>query len=296
MRKFVVSTLRFINYLFKSLLFVLYSIIEHKRFGNYHFPYREDFKGHSVFIFANGPSLNEEIDDLKRKGLDLSESLVVNFFANTDLFEQIKPKYYCLADPAFFVEPQKRSERINLLLNTINSKVSWPMTVFVWKLGEQNMKKEFSNKSITIEPLSILRYEGFPKLRNILYKKGWAVPLYVNVTIMAIYALLNLGFDTIKLYGVDHSFLRDLCVNDDNQLCINDHHFYGTQLFVIPPRTNGAQWKMKDFVYDKYLTFLEHEHMREYADYLGAQIINCTKDSWIDAYTRLSQLKKQDKP
>ena len=50
---------------------------------------------------------------------------------------------------------------------------------------------------------------------------------------------------------------------------------------------------MKDFVYDKYLTFVEHEVMRGYADYLGAQIINCTKDSWIDAYVRKAQLEKQ---
>lgn len=103
---------------------------------------------------------------------------------------------------------------------------------------------------------------------------------------MAIYALLNLGYKKINLYGVDHSFLKDLCVNNNNQLCIIENHFYGNKFRIFPPRPDGRIWHMKDFVYDKYLTFKEHEIMADYAKYLDAEIINCTKSSWIDAYKR----------
>ena len=72
-----------------------------------------------------------------------------------------------------------------------------------------------------------------------------------------------------------------------------DKHFYGIEKYELGAKMNGKLWTMKDFVYDKYLTFVEHEVMRGYADYLGAKIINCTKDSWIDAYVRKAQLDKQ---
>ena len=50
---------------------------------------------------------------------------------------------------------------------------------------------------------------------------------------------------------------------------------------------------MKDWMLDKYLTFLEHERMQGYAEYLGAKIVNCTRNSLIDAYPRLVKIEKQ---
>lgn len=266
-------------------------IQEKRRFGNFYFPYRPLYKGEEVTIFANGPSLKIELEKLLEENESLSNSLVVNTFVDSDLFCMIQPKYYCIADPEFNRE-DLLTDRAKELYIHLNEKVSWPITLFVWKEAEAFISKYLTNPNITIQGLSILRYEGFEKNRYNYYKKGLAVPSYVNVTIMALYGLLNLGYSTIYLYGVDHSFLAGLCVNDDNRLCIIDKHFYGVEKYEFEPKEDGSLWTMKDFVYDKYLTFLEHEIMRGYADYLGAQIINCTKDSWIDAYVRKAQIDK----
>lgn len=269
----------------------LYLFIKERRKYNYFFPYRPLHKGETVNILANGPSLNVELEGLMKENSSLDNSLVVNFFVFSDLFFKIRPKYYCLADPLFFTE-NRYTENVLKLFAGLN-KVSWQMELFVWIQGVDIIKKYINNDNIKIVGVSILRFKGFESKRYSSYKKGIAVPSYVNVTIMGLYVLLNLGYDTINLYGVDHSFLAGLCVNDDNRLCINDHHFYGSEKREFAPKMDGSLWTMKDFVYDKYLTFVEHEIMRGYADYLGAKIINCTKDSWIDAYVRKAQIDKQ---
>lgn len=279
----------FVIGLYKTLEFVVEYFREKRKYGNYYFPYQPLHKGESVYILANGPSLNNEITELINVNAPLNKSLVVNFFVETSFFTQIKPMYYCLADPGFN-RRELLNERSHNVYKLLNEKVSWPMTLFVWKEAEQMVSKLISNPNIKVVSLSILLFRGFESKRYEYYKKGKSVPSYVNVTIMALYALLNMGYSTIYLYGVDHSFLAGLCVNDDNRLCIVEKHFYGTEKTEFPPKQDGSLWKMKDFVYNKYLTFVEHEVMRGYADYLGAQIINCTKDSWIDAYIRKSQL------
>lgn len=274
----------FISGLWGSLKFLILYIRELNICGKYYYPYKTEYNDKSVSILANGPSLKIELEDiLNEKFTD--DMLAVNYFANTEYLEKIKPKYYCLADPEFY-ENKPLNININKMIRNLNERVTWPMTLFVWKKGSLMLKSKLSNNNIQLVGLSTLCYTGFPKFRNLFYKKGFAVPSYVNVTIMAMYAMLNIGYKKINLFGVDHSFLKNLCVNDQNQLCINDSHFYGNNYCVFPPRPDGRVWHMKDYVYDKYLTFKEHELMENYARYLGAKIINCTKSSWIDAYQR----------
>ena len=284
--------LDFFGDLYKSLRFSFHQLQEKKRFGDYYFPYRYLHRDETAIILANGPSLNTELEGLMKENSSLENSLVVNYFVESELFVQIKPKYYCLADPVFNIK-ECLTDRTKNTYKELNRLVSWPMTIFIWKGAEKMVSEFIDNSLIKIVGLSILRFEGFESKRYEYFKNGIAVPSYVNVTIMALYALLNLGYSTIYLYGVDHTFLTGVCVNERNRLCVIDKHFYGTKTFELPPRSNGILWHVKDFVYDKYLTFLEHEVMRGYADYLGAQIINCTKDSWIDAYVRKAQLDKQ---
>ena len=274
----------FFSGLWGSLKFFVLYIRELNICGKYYFPYKTKYNNKSVSVLANGPSLKIELESiLNDKWVD--DVLAVNYFANTDYFEKIKPSYYCFADPGFY-NTERSYDEVEMMFRNINSKVKWPMTIFVWKAKLSLIQSRITNQNINLVGLSTLCYSGYTSYRNLFYKKGLAVPSYVNVSIMGIYALLNLGYSKIKLYGVDHSFLKNICVNDQNQLCINDSHFYGNNYYVFPPRPDGRIWHMTDYVYDKYLTFKEHEIMENYARYLGAKIINCTKSSWIDAYQR----------
>ncbi len=282
----------FIESIYRGCKYSYLYMQEKKKFGNFYFPYRKLHEGEEVYILANGPSLKGEILQLMESRKDLSQSVVVNFFIESELFHRIRPKYYCLADP-IFNQKSKLTERTKGVYAKLNNEVTWSMTLFVWKEAEGMLRNVINNPNIQIVGLSILMFGGFESNRYKYYKKGMAVPSYVNVTIMALYAMLNLGYSTIYLYGVDHTFLTNLVVGDDNILYVEDCHFYGTERVIADYHADGTPWRVAEYIYDKYLTFVEHEVMRGYANYLGAQIINCTKGSWIDAYVRRAQLEKQ---
>ena len=60
------------------------------------------------------------------------------------------------------------------------------------------------------------------------------MPNAQTVAIESIFAMLNMGYSTIYLYGVDHTFLEGLKVNDKNELVHVYQHFYENEPKIIP--------------------------------------------------------------
>lgn len=269
---------------------------QRKIFGKYEFPYVENNKGKRIYILATGPSLKDDLAVLlSNEEFKNSDKMCVNFFLNNDVIKSIKPCYYCLADSAFFEECSPNAKRVEAFFDRMNNVVEWDMTLFAYIADNDKMKflkNHVSNSHIQIVPITGLLFSGKECLRFASWKKGESAPSYVNVTVMAEYVALNSGFSELYLYGVEHTFFDGLGVDDDNRLFIQDKHFYGSEKRYIYTSSN-KEWHMKDWMLDKYLTFLEHERMQGYAEYLGAKIINCTKNSLIDAYLRIAQIEKQ---
>lgn len=290
-RKVVKNIERSIVSLYNYCIYLCYRILERCKYGNYYFPYCERLIDKRVYVLANGPSLNKELSDLLNNAeFLLSSKFVLNSFVETDLYFKLKPEFYCIADPGFFTDGERNSYLKSLIV-AINERTSWNISLFVPYEGLAYIQKFITNKIIKIIPISSLLYKGFDKFKYMAYKNGVAVPSFVNVTIMIEYILLNLGCKDIRLYGVDHTFTDGLAVDSDNYLCLTDKHFYGVNIRRVTDWT-GHNLTVAEYLFNKGLTFKEHENMRGYADYLGAQIINCTKRSMIDAYVRLEQLEK----
>lgn len=289
-----IKILGFFDSVYKSIRFTYHYIRRRAKYGKCEYPYKPSTENKSIRILATGPSLTKEIEDLRERGLLSSELLfVMNFFASTDLFVELKPSRYCLADPIFFNIVRIKEERFQNLFRRLNELVSWDMNLYISNVSIDVARQIFTNKKITLIPISTLHFEGFQSKRNLFYKRGIATPSFVNVLIMIEYICLNEGFKKIYLYGADHTFLNNLIVDDDNVLRVEDTHFYGSQKVFAAVHKDGTPWGVSEYIYNKYLTFVEHEVMRRYADYLGAEIINCTKCSWIDAYVRIAQLEKK---
>lgn len=253
----------------------------------------DDNKNKTMRVFVTGPSLNNEVASLIETNTDLSESIVVNFFADTELFKTIRPKYYCFVDPVFF----KDTYNCNLdekILKYINA-IDWEMSIFVPDYGYEYIKKRVSNNLVKVLWVPTIQYEGGENLRFNLYRKNLAGPSFVNVSIFALFAMLNAGYKNIELYGADHNyFLKGLCVDDNNEFYLERSHFYGEELMKIVRYTSdGNRWKVSNLMWENYVTFKVHEEMQHYAEYIGAKIVNCTKNSLIDAYTRIAQIEKQ---
>ncbi|MCI6672307.1 MAG: hypothetical protein MSG77_07200 [Prevotella sp.] len=243
-------------------------------------------KNNSLCILGNGPSLkkiSDSVEDLK----DM-DFCAVNLSINNELFYKLKPKMYVIVDMIFWQQPEK--ENIKLVWENMQ-KINWDMDVFIPFNASKEILYSFSrNSHIKVHRFSNnpwtpeLKY--FKKFQMWLYKKGLVSPNCSNVSIGAIYTSVLNGYKDIYLLGVEHSWMRDIKVNNKNEVVLIDRHYYGETEHVWVDY-EGKPIKLIDTLASQLSTFSGHLYLREFANYLGdVQIINCTKDSYIDAYKR----------
>ena len=89
---------------------------------------------------------------------------------------------------------------------------------------------------------------------------------------------------------MEHTFFDSLCVNDENELCTKELHFYsGGDESVLKPikrNDNDEIFKVADYLEAIMNMFKSHDLLAEYSKYLNSEILNCTKPSMIDSYER----------
>ncbi len=238
----------------------------------------------TMAILGNGPALAEELPRLLEgmRGGD-RDFLAVNFFAQDERFAELRPAYYVLSDPMFFRDTAER-QRVEALY--------WPMTLYVQYYNPERFdyRAALPNPNIRIVPFHTLMYRGFRRLEFWLYRHGLGSANFGTVVQVGEYIALLLGYKRIELYGVDHTLLEGLCVDDANRLCRADRHYYdGGE--PADPRPMYQKVPRRPYTMAVYLAevaelFRGHEVLRDYARSLGARIVNRTRGSMIDAYER----------
>ena len=174
-----------------------------------------------LVLLANGPSLGRELPRLLARGDHRTKDfLVVNFFAEDDRFEEIRPKYYVLSDPMFFRQSVNR-ERVEALYRRLNEKVTWEMNLYVQYYNPERFdyRRRLPNPHIRIVPFHTLLYHGFRSVEFWLFRHGLGSANFGTVIQNGEYIGLLLGYRHLSLYGVDHTLLEGLCVDASNRLC-----------------------------------------------------------------------------
>lgn len=232
-----------------------------------------------ISILANGPSLKEELESIN---FECGDFCVVNDFYKSPYWKIIKPQYCVLADPNYFKSP----ERIYSIINN----VEWNMKLFIpySALKLENFPWAEKNGFVEYIPYHYESYDGFEFLRFYIYKKGLSMPLLYNVLQPSIFNAINMGYKEIRLYGVDHSWTENIRVNEENQVCLVDRHFYDVSHCEMKPwkKTDGFNWKMYEILRDLSKSFFSYNQVKEYADKKGCRIVNYTHNSYIDAFDR----------
>ena len=78
-------------------------------------------------ILGNGPSLSVQLPALiESREWEQCDFMAVNFFALSEEFSIVKPKYYVISDPIFF-RAAGRSERVEQFYRALAERVDWPM-------------------------------------------------------------------------------------------------------------------------------------------------------------------------
>lgn len=262
--------------LFYFIEWLIRYILHFKKFSR--IPKIED----SVIVLGNGPSIKTlDMDKAIKNGYQF---LAVNFYAlfNADFLE-IRPKYYCIVDPAFYNLRQRENDENIVALELILEKVNWEMTLIIIE-GQTPI---FRNKNIKLVKLNSVLYRGnIESIRNFLYMNNLGSYIFQNVVNAAIYYLITARARQIILVGVENDWHRELFVDSKNEVYRELRHFYGNKRINITELGEIKKGELFRYFYWYYLTLLSHSAASLYARSIGVQIVNCTPDSYIDVYDK----------
>ena len=254
---------------------------------------RVEHEKNRMVVIGTGPSLTKTIE-LYEKQLHEADCVMVNFSANTPLFEQLKPAYYVMMDPGWKEKEEELKESIHACVNAIVTKTAWPMKLVLpshlrswWAVNEF---KKNTNITILFDG-GVWRALQGDKLFKALDENRVSPPTYTVLT-YCIYMSLYWGYEETYLVGADTSFLKDMYVGQkDNVLYTIDSHYYDNA--EVCPEPTAPEFKgrpygvtMEKELYELYMMFYEYQMLNEYAQWKGLRLYNASEFSMIDCLER----------
>lgn len=242
-------------------------------------------------ILGNGPCLKKDLIDNLEFILE-RDKICVNLFAFSTEYRLIKPNYYVLAAPEFWMKDtiEFHVDQRTKLAEAITGKTTWKMKVIA-PFSAQN--SEVYNKLITNKNIEFILYnstpiEGLSFFINRLFKMNMGIPRPHNVLIPSIYLAVNLGFKRIFIFGADHSWHEDIKVDESNKLTVNHQHFFESSEVRMPMyKLDGKQYFMHDIFRKLFLSFKGYFILKSYAEYRKVLILNASSKSYIEAFDKV---------
>lgn len=242
-----------------------------------------DASKEKVIIVGNGPSAGEfDYDKYSEQGYSF---MCVNYFAlDRERFFKLKPKYYCMVDPAFFTEsgtPQKDAKIFELTRSF--ETVNWEMVLVC--LSYQN--PIINNDCILIEKLNNNTYEGqMNKLSKSLFDKNAGNFGYQNVLCAGLYYFIAGNAKEIGLIGVESDWHRELFVLENNDVVRECRHFYGTDIVNITELGQIKKGELYKYFYYYYNSLFGYYKAGQYAKMKNLPVNNYCTNSYIDVFEK----------
>lgn len=236
-----------------------------------------------VVILGNGPSLKNFLSE-NISFLNGKDCVTVNKSCFSPLFSQIKPLYHVFADPLFF-----KDESTAKVFDSLNETVNWNMTLFIpfsakkqplWKAKEAVLRQ---NPSIHIAFYNMTKISGPESFVRKCIEKGWGMPAPRNVLVPSIVHCLRMEYERLYLAGADHSWVKELWVSDDNEVMIDDQHYYDTPSDKTIQKTVKLSTVLRSFS----IALDSYEVLNTYAVHKNVKIYNITPGSYIDVFERM---------
>lgn len=244
------------------------------------------------YVLGNGPSLKDDLHIVK----STDTVVVVNKFAVSPKFEELKPEYYVLADPLFFESGVFRPITVTLreeVFKNIKEKTKWNLKILVPTQADKSklIYQEFTDyDNIEVYTFNNIPIQGSDEFRFRFYEKAKAMPAAQNVLVAALYCCIFLNFKQIYVLGADHSWHEDIFINEKNQVCLVDKHFYddGTQAKTGKPwkRRDHSIYKMSEILAVLSKMFRGYDQLKIYSEKKNIKITNKSSKTYIDAFER----------
>lgn len=251
----------------------------------------------NIIIIGNGPSLTTSVNRYLKK-LQENDCMVVNQFADTDLYEIIKPRYYVLSDPVYLTPysdlfPDLRI-KVQRLVHNINNKTAWKlMIILASKARNSCFVKDLSeNNNIEFAYYNDSGPSDFKinKVRFYLWARNMLSPLGFTVLNTALSIAITLKIKNIYLIGADTSWHENFRIDQDtNELYIEDTHFYGkpSRMKLYLDQNRRFPSKVYQELRSVSVTLESYWILKAYAEYCNINVYNASEYSWIDAFKRV---------
>lgn len=243
-------------------------------------------------VLGNGPTLGPDLDLYPTELLRSMPTYVVNNFALSDLCARIQPKNYVLLDPAFWLGSDSSSHLSHRIVDALVTS-EWPidlhipreaMQTDVWKTQRSRVPQH-----IHIVPYNRTPFLGFLPVAHWVYRHGLGMPPPQNVLVATVFLALQAGYSPINLLGADHSWHEELTVQDNNEVVVTERHFYDSASAVarpvVPARSQKA-FLLHELFFAWGTAFRSYHLLRQYADSIGATVVNVSSHSYVDAFSR----------
>jgi hypothetical protein len=180
-------------------------------------------------ILANGPSLKTDIKKVIQERKN-SEIYVLNYFASTEYFLQLKPEYYILADRVYWSQGiNDEYKKENAAMYNILNKVDWKMTLVCPKRGFQFVSEQLRNNN-NIKVLKVNSANIEFKNENIslfALNHNLTTPDFINGLVMMLWHAVYKKRLDIEIYGADFSLFTEYYVDQKTNVVYSTFsHFY----------------------------------------------------------------------
>jgi hypothetical protein len=237
-------------------------------------------------ILGNGPSLNDSMEN-HYDFIIQSDVFCVNLFSTSKFYTRLKPNNYLLLDEAF---TNPNHEIANKAIEHLIKDTTWRVNIFVSNKFQKSIYFKESmakNQLLTIYYFNYVIFEGFDWLNFWIYKRNLGMPQCQNVLVASLYNCINLGYKKIYLLGADHTWHETLRLDDNNEIILQDTHFYGSKNYNVRDMVNeGVSYMAQQFL-SLHKAFKGYEVLARYAKYRGAKVVNASKRSYIDVFEKI---------
>ncbi len=244
-------------------------------------------------ILANGPSLSQMIQE-HAHFLQDKDLICVNHFPSTEYYQRFQPGLYVTSAPDLWLDDIDDFfvEQSNGLFKTMAANTQWPLAMHIPYESRKFRRWQTalrSNSDIKLVFYNNTPIEGWRWFRHLCFRLNLGMPRPHNVLIPCLTHAINMGYRRIYLWGADHSWLSEISVNDQNQVLINQKHFYDHQTSQGKPldKRGVGQRNMPELLTKFVHAFNGYFVLKEYAESRGISIINATPGSYIDAFERV---------
>jgi len=287
LKKILTISVKLIETLIQFAMILLYAKIKYIR------NLKPNANRGNLIVLGNGPSFEKEFITISKFEKSYAfDFICVNNFANYEYFETIKPKNYVLIDPYYFKETtdQHLSNIKKKLYENIELKTKWPLNLYIPRFYKNSglIKGLLNNPNIKLIPINNVPLAGgFEVIKQFLFSKRLGNPIFQNVLIASSFIGIQKCYNSILVFGADHSWLINIKVLNNNQITLNDQHIdIKNKDQIILVEENGKPKKLHTFIRQLSVMFMEYHTLNNYAKTKNIEIKNMTKSSFIDAFER----------